>query len=37
MHKLALAANAIVVALQNKHDELLNAGLEWEQEDKPDI
>jgi hypothetical protein len=37
MHKLALAANAIAVALQNKHDELLNAGLEWEQEDKPDI
>ncbi len=37
MHKLAMAADAIAVALQNKHDELLNARLEWKQEDKPDI
>ena len=36
MHKLAAAANAIAVALQNKHDELLNARLEWKIEEKSD-
>jgi hypothetical protein len=33
MRKLALAADAIAVALQNKHDELLSARLEWKLED----
>ena len=33
MHKLAMAANAIAIALQNKNDELLNAKLEWKRED----
>jgi hypothetical protein len=37
MHKLATAAEAIAIALQNKHDELLNARLQWEPEDKADI
>jgi len=36
MHKLAMAADAIAAALQNKHDELLNAGLEWKPEEKSD-
>jgi hypothetical protein len=36
MHKLAMAADAIAVALQNKHEELLNTRLEWNLEDKPD-
>jgi hypothetical protein len=36
MHKLAMAADAIAVALQNKHDELLNARLEWNPEEKSD-
>jgi hypothetical protein len=36
MHKLAMAAYAIAVALQNKHEELLNARLEWKPADKPD-
>jgi hypothetical protein len=34
--KLAMAADAIAVALQNKHDELLNARLQWNAEDKTD-
>ena len=37
MHKLAMAADAIAVALHNKHDELLNSSLEWEPADKPDL
>jgi hypothetical protein len=37
MLKLAIAADAIAVALQNKHDELLNARLQWEPEDKADL
>ena len=37
MLKLAMAADAIAVALQNKHEELLNARLEWKPEDKPDL
>jgi hypothetical protein len=37
MHKLAIAADAIAVALRNKHEELLNARLEWNPEKKPDI
>ena len=37
MHKLAMAAGAIAVALQNKHDELLNAKLQWKPEDKADL
>jgi hypothetical protein len=36
MHKLAMAADAIAVALQNKHDELLNARLQWKPEEKPE-
>ena len=36
MHKLALAADAIAVALQNKHEELLNSRLEWKMEEKSD-
>ncbi|MGB7930717.1 MAG: hypothetical protein WCH04_00585 [Gammaproteobacteria bacterium] len=37
MHKLAMAADAIAAALQNKHDELLNARLQWKSDDKPDL
>ena len=37
MHKLAMAAGAIAAALQNKHDELLNARLGWKPEDKPEL
>ena len=37
MLKLAMAADAIAVALQNKHDELLNARLQWKPEDKADL
>jgi hypothetical protein len=37
MHKLAMAADAIAVALQNKHDELLNDSLEWKPEEKSDL
>jgi len=37
MRKLALAADAIAVALQNKHDELLNSRLEWKLEEKSDL
>jgi hypothetical protein len=37
MYKLAMAADAIVVALQNKHEELLNSRLEWKPADKPDL
>jgi hypothetical protein len=37
MLKLARAADAIAVALQNKHDELLNARLQWKPEDKADL
>lgn len=37
MHKLALAANAIAVALQNKQDELMNSRLEWKLEEKSDL
>ena len=36
-HKLAMAVDAIAVALQNKHEELLNAILEWKLKDKPDL
>ena len=37
MHKLAMAADAIAVALQDKHDELLSARLEWKGEEKSDL
>jgi hypothetical protein len=37
MHRLAETAGAIAVALQNKHDELLNARLEWKLEEKSDL
>jgi hypothetical protein len=37
MLKLAMAADAIAVALQNKHEELLNSRLEWKPADKPDL
>lgn len=37
MHKLVMAADAIAVALQNKHEELLNSRLEWKSADKPDL
>jgi len=37
MHKLAMAADAVAVALQNKHEELLNSRLEWKPKDKPDL
>ena len=37
MHKLTMAVDAIAVALQNKHEELLNARLEWKPKDKPDL
>ena len=37
MLKLAMAAKAIAVALQNKHEELLNSRLEWNPADKPDL
>ena len=37
MIKLALAAEAIAIALQNKHEELLNSRLEWKPKDKPDL
>jgi hypothetical protein len=37
LHKLAIAVDAIAVALHNKHEELLNARLEWNPEDKPDF
>ena len=37
MQKLAMAADAIAFALQNKHEELLNARLEWKPADKPDL
>jgi hypothetical protein len=37
MLELAMAAKAIAVALQNKHEELLNSRLEWEPADKPDL
>jgi hypothetical protein len=36
MHKLAMAANGIAVALRNKHEELLNARLEWNPDSQPD-
>ena len=36
MRKLAMAADAIAVALQNKHEELLNARLQWKPADKPE-
>lgn len=37
MLKLAMTADAIAVALQNKHEELLNSRLEWNPADKPDL
>jgi hypothetical protein len=37
MHKLAMVSNAISIALQNKHDELLNARLEWNPEENSDL
>jgi hypothetical protein len=37
MRKLAMAADAIAVALQDKHDELLSARLEWKVEEKSDL
>ena len=37
MRKLAMAADAIAVALQDKHDELLSARLEWKGEEKSDL
>ena len=37
MHKLAKAAGAIALALHNKHEELVNARLEWKPADKPDL
>ena len=36
MLALAMTAKAIVVALQNKHDELLNARLQWKPDDNSD-
>jgi hypothetical protein len=37
MLELATAAKAIAVALQNKHEELLNSRLEWKPAEKPDL
>ena len=37
MHKLAMAADAIAVALLNKQEELFNARLNWKPADKPDL
>jgi len=37
MHKLATATDAIAIALQDKHDELLSARLEWKMEEKSDL
>jgi hypothetical protein len=37
MRKLAMTADAIAVALQHKHDELVNARLQWKPEDKSDL
>jgi len=37
MHKLAMATDAIANALQDKHDELLNARLEWKIEENSDL
>ena len=37
MHKLAMATDAIANALQDKHDELLSARLEWKVEENSDL
>jgi hypothetical protein len=37
MHKLAMATDAIANALQDKHEEILSARLEWKVEENPDL
>jgi hypothetical protein len=37
MLKLAMTADAIALALQNKHDEILSDRLQWKPEDKSDL